>query len=37
MTSFFGKYRGNVENNRRSAATQGRLSVTVPAVLGDGG
>jgi Type VI secretion system/phage-baseplate injector OB domain len=33
--SFFGKYRGKVENNV-DPMMQGRLQVSVPAVLGDG-
>lgn len=35
MTSWFGKYRGKVENNLDPQA-QGRLQVSVPAVLGSG-
>lgn len=36
MTQFFGKYRGKVENNV-DPLQQGRVQVSVPAVLGDGG
>jgi Type VI secretion system/phage-baseplate injector OB domain len=35
VTSFYGKYRGKVENNV-DPLQQGRLQVSVPAVLGDG-
>jgi uncharacterized protein involved in type VI secretion and phage assembly len=35
MSSFFGKYRGTVENNL-DPMQQGRIQVRVPAVLGDG-
>jgi hypothetical protein len=35
MTEFFGKYRGKVENNV-DPLQQGRIQVSVPAVLGDG-
>lgn len=35
MSKFFGKYRGKVENNV-DPYQQGRLQVSVPAVLGDG-
>jgi len=35
VSSFFGKYRGKVENNL-DPLQQGRLQVSVPAVLGDG-
>lgn len=35
MTSFYGKYRGKVENNI-DPMQQGRVQVSVPAVLGDG-
>jgi hypothetical protein len=35
MTQFFGKYRGNVENNI-DPMQLGRIQVGVPAVLGDG-
>lgn len=35
MSSFFGKYRGKVENNV-DPMMQGRLQVSVPAVLGGG-
>jgi hypothetical protein len=35
MSQFFGKYRGKVENNL-DPLQQGRLQVSVPAVLGDG-
>jgi hypothetical protein len=35
MSSFFGKYRGKVENNL-DPLQQGRLQVSCPAVLGDG-
>jgi hypothetical protein len=35
MTQFFGKYRGTVANNV-DPQQQGRLQVSVPAVLGDG-
>ena len=35
MTQFFGKYRGSVENNI-DPMQQGRIQVSVPAVLGDG-
>lgn len=35
MTSFFGKYRGQVENNV-DPMQMGRVQVSVPAVLGDG-
>ena len=35
MTDFYGKYRGKVENNI-DPLQQGRLQVSVPAVLGDG-
>lgn len=35
MIQFFGKYRGKVENNV-DPLQQGRLQVSVPAVLGDG-
>ena len=35
MTEFFGKYRGTVENNV-DPLQQGRVQVSVPAVLGDG-
>jgi hypothetical protein len=35
MTQFFGKYRGKVENNL-DPMQQGRLQVSVPAVLGEG-
>ena len=36
MTQFFGKYRGKVENNV-DPQQQGRIQVSVPAVLGQGG
>ncbi|MGQ9482268.1 phage baseplate assembly protein V [Chloroflexus sp.] len=35
MNQFFGKYRGKVENNI-DPLQQGRVQVSVPAVLGDG-
>lgn len=35
MTQYFGKYRGMVENNI-DPMMQGRVQVSVPAVLGDG-
>ncbi|HEX6229566.1 MAG TPA: phage baseplate assembly protein V, partial [Solirubrobacterales bacterium] len=35
MSSYFGKYRGTVEQNL-DPLQQGRLQVKVPAVLGDG-
>jgi uncharacterized protein involved in type VI secretion and phage assembly len=35
MSQFFGKYRGKVENNI-DPLQQGRLQVSVPAVLGEG-
>lgn len=35
MSRFFGKYRGNVENNI-DPQQQGRIQVSVPAVLGSG-
>jgi Type VI secretion system/phage-baseplate injector OB domain len=35
MTQFFGKYRGKVENNI-DPMQQGRVQVSVPAVLGEG-
>src|SRR5215218_2128354 len=35
MTQFFGKYRGKVENNV-DPLQQGRVQVSVPAVLGEG-
>lgn len=35
MAQFFGKYRGKVENNV-DPQQQGRVQVSVPAVLGDG-
>ena len=35
MTEFFGKYRGKIENNI-DPMLQGRVQVSVPAVLGDG-
>jgi hypothetical protein len=35
VTSFYGKYRGKVENNV-DPLQQGRIQVSVPAVLGDG-
>ena len=35
MTTFYGKYRGKVENNI-DPMQQGRIQVSVPAVLGDG-
>jgi hypothetical protein len=35
MTQFFGKYRGKVENNI-DPMLQGRVQISVPAVLGDG-
>jgi hypothetical protein len=35
VTEFYGKYRGKVENNI-DPMQQGRLQVSVPAVLGDG-
>jgi hypothetical protein len=35
MRQFFGKYRGKVENNL-DPMMQGRVQVSVPAVLGDG-
>lgn len=35
MSEFFGKYRGQVENNL-DPMMQGRLQVSVPAVLGEG-
>jgi hypothetical protein len=35
MSSFFGKYRGTVGNNL-DPMQQGRIQVSVPAVLGDG-
>jgi uncharacterized protein involved in type VI secretion and phage assembly len=35
MTEFFGKYRGKIENNV-DPFEQGRVQVSVPAVLGDG-
>lgn len=35
MTAFFGKYRGSVVNNI-DPLQQGRIQVSVPAVLGDG-
>ena len=35
MSSFFGKYRGKVENNI-DPMMQGRVQVSAPAVLGDG-
>ena len=35
MTQFFGKYRGTVANNI-DPMQQGRIQVSVPAVLGDG-
>jgi hypothetical protein len=35
MTPFFGKYRGKVENNL-DPQQQGRVQVSVPAVLGEG-
>lgn len=35
MTQFFGKYRGQVENNV-DPQQQGRVQVSVPSVLGDG-
>jgi len=35
MSQFFGKYRGKVENNI-DPLQQGRVQVSVPAVLGDG-
>jgi hypothetical protein len=35
MSRFFGKYRGTVENNV-DPQQQGRIQVSVPAVLGDG-
>jgi hypothetical protein len=35
MTQFFGKYRGTVKNNI-DPMLQGRVQVSVPAVLGDG-
>jgi len=35
MSQFFGKYRGKVENNI-DPLQQGRIQVSVPAVLGDG-
>jgi uncharacterized protein involved in type VI secretion and phage assembly len=35
MKQFFGKYRGKVENNI-DPMKQGRIQVSVPAVLGDG-
>jgi hypothetical protein len=35
VTDFFGKYRGKVENNV-DPFQEGRLQVSVPAVLGDG-
>ena len=35
MTEFFGKYRGKVENNV-DPMQQGRVQVSVPAVLGEG-
>ena len=35
MSKFFGKYRGKVENNV-DPLQQGRVQVSVPAVLGDG-
>ena len=35
MTTFHGKYRGKVENNV-DPLQQGRIQVSVPAVLGDG-
>lgn len=35
MREFFGKYRGKVENNL-DPQQQGRIQVSVPAVLGDG-
>jgi Type VI secretion system/phage-baseplate injector OB domain len=35
MNEFFGKYRGTVENNV-DPLQQGRVQVSVPAVLGDG-
>ena len=35
MSEFYGKYRGKVENNV-DPLQQGRVQVTVPAVLGDG-
>ena len=35
MSEFFGKYRGKVENNL-DPLQQGRLQVSVPAVLGEG-
>jgi hypothetical protein len=35
MTQFFGKYRGTVESNV-DPMQQGRIQVSVPAVLGDG-
>jgi hypothetical protein len=35
MTSYFGKYRGKVENNV-DPLQQGRVQISCPAVLGDG-
>jgi len=35
MTEFYGKYRGKIENNL-DPMQQGRVQVSVPAVLGDG-
>lgn len=35
MSQFFGKYRGKVENNL-DPLQQGRVQVSVPAVLGEG-
>jgi hypothetical protein len=35
MTRFFGKYRGKVENNL-DPLQQGRVQVSVPAILGEG-
>jgi hypothetical protein len=35
MSQYFGKYRGKVENNL-DPQLQGRLQVSVPAVLGSG-
>jgi hypothetical protein len=35
MTQFFGKYRGKVANNL-DPMQQGRIQVSVPAVLGEG-